>query len=250
MHDASSGDILTTGRGTYCTRVASLKYPAINAYASQPQELAHEGHSHLNAVRCERLASRAQLLDHQSASQMLKYKKPGVLSETLTAASSLAWAAVAQHWLPAPTLSQAPKHVATASLSREESGVSLTSLPCSNPCMGVPQKDKVPVRTTSSPTMKVETAMVSREEPSASLALRPWSWQSCAMAVVIALRKIRPTSCTCTAGCGRQHAAAAAHTSHLQRGAQGRICCHQQASLVTVVTASAAALSQKELLQP
>ena len=47
-------------------------------------------HSHMCAVRCETLAFRAQLLDHQSADQMLKYKEPGALAWTLKATSSLA----------------------------------------------------------------------------------------------------------------------------------------------------------------
>ena len=50
MHNASSRGILTTGKGTYCTSVASLKYPANAMYTSQPQELEHEAQPH---KRCQ-----------------------------------------------------------------------------------------------------------------------------------------------------------------------------------------------------
>ena len=66
----------------------------------------------------------------------------------------------------------------------------------------------LPVSFTSSPVKKVARVMVSRELPRATLASKPCWLHSCAIAVVIALKKMRPTSCTC------RHALAESTGSH------------------------------------
>ena len=51
IHDASTEGILTTGKGTYCTRVASLKYPAMTHVPLKASTL-RARHSHMSAVTC------------------------------------------------------------------------------------------------------------------------------------------------------------------------------------------------------